>query len=31
MRTVSEERTVTGWIEQLKAGDREAVAPVWAR
>jgi DNA-directed RNA polymerase specialized sigma24 family protein len=31
VRLVNGERSVTGWIERLKAGDREAVAPVWER
>jgi DNA-directed RNA polymerase specialized sigma24 family protein len=28
---VKGDRSVSGWIERLKAGDREAVAPVWER
>jgi DNA-directed RNA polymerase specialized sigma24 family protein len=28
---VNGEQSVTGWIEQLRAGDRGAVAPVWER
>jgi DNA-directed RNA polymerase specialized sigma24 family protein len=28
---VNGEQSVTGWIEQLRSGDREAVAPVWER